>query len=165
MIETFERMIRGGISPIIVVGAVFCLAGCAARRLTRATILECVERAEADRRTCFQGCEGEFEEAFIGCYGRNACTDRCETRELACQAGPLHDLSLCGEATENPRSCQAQLHVDLRACAARPDRPACEEDGRRRALACWQACQRANGPALERCAETFRTCLDACVPR
>jgi hypothetical protein len=162
MIETFERMI---LWPVIVVGAVFALAGCAGRRPPHDTVLKCVERAEADGRTCVQGCEGEFEEAFVGCYGHNPCTNRCETRQLACQEGPLRDLALCGEAAENSGSCQARLRVDLQDCASRPDRAACEDDGRRRAAACWQACQRVYGPALERCAETFRTCLDGCVPR
>ncbi len=165
MIELIERMIRGGIWPVVVAGAAFCLAGCAARRPTHATVLACVERANADRRSCIQGCEGDFEETFVGCYGHNPCSDRCETQELACQAGPLHDLALCGEAAENPDSCQAQLHADLQACASRLNRAVCEEDGRRRAVACWQACRRAHGPALERCAEAFRTCLDSCVPR
>jgi len=159
-------MIRSGLWPLMAVGAAICLAGCAARRPTHAAALDCVERADADRRSCLQGCEGEFEEAFVGCYGGpNSCTERCETRQLACQAGPLHDLTLCAEAAENPRSCQSQLHADLHACAGRPDRAACEEDGRHLAVACWQACRRAHGFALERCAETFRTCLDGCVPR
>ena len=164
-IEPLERMIGGRIWPVIVVGAAFCLAGCAPRRPARATVLACVERAEAERRTCLQGCEGDFEEAFVGCYGHNACTNGCETRQLACQAGPLHDLALCGEAVENPDSCQARFHADLHACAGRPNRAACEDDGRRRAVACWRVCRRAHGPALERCAGTFRTCLDGCVPR
>jgi len=133
MIQPLDRMIRGRIWPVIVVGAAFCLAGCAPRRPARATVLACVERAEAERRTCLQGCEGDFEEAFVGCYGHNACTNGCETRQLACQAGPLHDLALCGEAVENPDSCQARFHADLHACAGRPNRAACEDDGRRRA--------------------------------
>jgi len=165
MIEPLERMFRGLIWPVIVVAAAYCLAGCAGRRPARATVLACVERAEADRRTCMQGCEGDFEEAFVGCYGHNACTDRCETRQLACQAGPLHDLALCGEAAENPDSCQARLHVELPACAGRSDPAACENDARRRAVGCWRVCQRAHGPALEGCAEAFTTCLDGCVPR
>jgi hypothetical protein len=162
---SFEDMIRGAIWPLIAVGAVLCLGGCPARRATRATVLGCIERAEGDRRTCLQGCEGEFEEAFVGCYGHNACTDGCETRQLVCQGGPLHDLTLCGEAAENPRSCQTQLHVDLHACAGRPDRAICEDDARRQAAACWRACRRTHGPALQRCAETFQTCLDGCIPR
>ena len=65
MIQPLDRMIRGRIWPVIVVGAAFCLAGCAPRRPARATVLACVERAEAERRTCLQGCEGDFEEAFV----------------------------------------------------------------------------------------------------
>jgi hypothetical protein len=166
MIEAFARMIRSDLRPLLIVGAAICLAGCAARRPTHATALECVERADADRRSCFQGCAGEFEQAFVGCYGGpNACTERCQTRQLACEGGPLHDLDVCGEAEENQHSCRTQLRADLHACAGRPDRAACEEDGRHLAIACWQACRRAHGPALERCAEAFRTCLDGCVPR
>jgi len=149
----------------VVVGAAVCLAGCSARRPTHATVLACVERATADRMSCFEGCQGEFEEAFVGCYGHDACTDRCQTQQLACQAGPLHDLALCAEAAENPSSCQAQFHGDLQACAGRPSRAACEDDARRRAVACWEACQSTHVPALERCAATVRTCLDGCVPR
>src|SRR5216110_2067252 len=137
-------MIRSGLWPLMAVGAAICLASCAARRPTHDAGLDCVERADADRRSCLQ---------------------RCEARQLACQAGPLHDLTLCAEAAENPRSCQSQLHADLHACAGRPDRAACEEDGRHLAVACWQACRRAHGFALERCAETFRTYLNGCVPR
>jgi hypothetical protein len=163
--QPVTRMIGGGLWPIIAAGAAVCLAGCAARRPTHASVKQCLEHVAADRRTCLQGCEGEFEDALVGCYGRSACTERCETRQLVCQAGPLHDLTFCGETAENPRSCQAQLRADRRACTGRPDRAACEEDGRHRAVACWQACRRAHGPALERCAAGFRTCLDSCVAR
>jgi hypothetical protein len=150
---------------IVAVALLVWLPGCAPRRPTHATALACVERMEADRRGCFQDCEREFEDAFVGCYGRNRCTDACETRQLACQAGPLRELSLCGEGPDDPSSCQARLHSDLQACADRSDRVACEDGARRRAAGCWQVCRRAHAPVLDRCAMTFRTCLDACVPR
>jgi hypothetical protein len=158
-------MARGALWPIVL-GAAVCLAGCAARRPTRATVHPCVERVVADRRACFRDCEGAFEQAFVGCYGGpNTCTERCETQQLVCQAGPLRTLNLCGESAENPRSCQAQLRADQQGCAGRPDRAACEEDARHRAAACWQMCRGAQDPALKRCAVAFKTCLDGCVPR
>jgi hypothetical protein len=143
--------------------AAVCLAGCAIRAPTRAGVQACVDGAEANRRGCFQGCEGEFERAFVGCYGRDACTERCESEQMACQAGPLLALQLCGEALDNPRSCQVQLRTERQACAGRPDRVACEEHGRRRAATCWYACQHTHGPALDQCALNFRTCLDGCI--
>jgi len=147
---------------VLAIGA--CFAGCAPRRPTVATVQRCVDEAEADRRACFQDCEGWFEEAFIACYGGpGACTDRCRAEQLACQAGPLADLKACGEAAENPASCQARLGADRAACAGRPDRAACEEDARRRAAACWRTCESTQAPALERCATNFKTCLDGCL--
>jgi len=159
-----SSMTRGAFWPTLV-GAAVCLAGCATHPATRASAQVCVDRADANRRDCFQGCEGDFEKAFVGCYGRNACTGRCETQQVTCQAGPLHDLEFCGEAAENPHSCQGQLRAHRGACAGRPDRMACEEDARRGAAGCWYACQRTHGPVLERCAVAFKTCLDGCVGR
>jgi hypothetical protein len=164
MIES-SSMIRRALG-LVVVGVAIGLAGCAARRPARAAVDVCVDRADARRRDCFQDCEEAFERTFVGCYGgRNPCTERCEGGQLACQAGPLHDLAFCGEATENPRSCQARLRADQQACAGRSDRAACEEEARRGAATCWEGCQRAHGPALERCAEAFKACLDGCVAR
>jgi hypothetical protein len=145
------------------VGALVWLAGCAARRPTHATAVACIERADAGRRSCFQECEGEFENGFIACYGRSACTERCETEQLVCQAGPLNAMASCGEAAESEASCRSRLHADLQACPAGADRAACERDARRRAAACWAGCRRANGPALERCTEAFTGCLDGCL--
>jgi hypothetical protein len=151
---------------VVVLGVAVSLAGCAPRRPARAAASACVERADASRRSCFQDCEGEFEEAYVACYGGpSTCTGRCETQQLACQAGPLHDLGVCGEAADNPRSCQERLRAERQACGGRPDRTACEDDAARRAAGCWQACQQTAGPALERCASGFKTCLEGCVAR
>ncbi|HLK12382.1 MAG TPA: hypothetical protein VKW76_13475 [Candidatus Binatia bacterium] len=126
----------------------------------------CVDEADAGRRACFQDCEGWYEDTFVDCYGgENACTERCQAAQLDCQAGPLQELKVCGEAAENPASCQAQLRADREACAGRPDRAACEDEARHRAAACWQACQSAHAPALERCARAFKACLDGCLVR
>src|SRR5579884_2426842 len=137
---------RCGVWWTLVLGLGAALAACAPRRPTVATVERCLDAAEADRRACFQDCEGWYEEAFVACYG-----------------GPLADLKACGEAAENPASCQARLGANRAACASRPDRAACEEDARRRAAACWRTCESTQAPALERCATTFKACLDGCL--
>jgi hypothetical protein len=155
---------RRGARRLFILGLGACLAACALRRPTVATVRRCVDEAEADRRACFQDCEGWYEEAFVGCYGgHGTCTDRCRAEQLACQAGPLADLKACGEAADNPASCQTRLGADRAACAAQPDRAACEDEAQRRAAACWQTCQSAQAPALERCARTFKACLEGCL--
>jgi hypothetical protein len=142
------------------------LAACASRHPSPATVQSCVEGADAERRGCLQDCEGGFGEALISCHGGpNACTDKCETSLLGCQAGPMQHLRFCGEAAENPSSCSARLRVDQSQCRGRNDAAACTAEARRRAAACWHACEGTDRPALNRCAEGFTTCLEACVPR
>ena len=150
------------LAALAIAGAI----GCAPHRLTHVAVQRCVDRSENDRRDCFRDCEGDFEDAFVACYGGpSPCTTDCRNRQLACQAAPLRDLNLCSETPNDPRSCQSQLRGARDSCVRRPDRAACEEDARRRAAECWQSCQRTSGPALQQCAQTFTRCLDACVPR
>jgi hypothetical protein len=140
------------------------LGGCVARRPTHARIEQCIGRADAERRGCVGQCEGDFEDAFVACYGGpDDCTRRCQGQQLACQQGPLSALGLCAGTPEAPGSCAEALRSERAACGARADRVACEGDARRRASTCWQNCQRAQGPALERCAQSFGSCLDACI--
>jgi hypothetical protein len=133
-------------------------------RRPREAVDRCVEQASRDRATCHRDCEDEFAGTFLDCYGPpSACTTRCQAEQTQCQDPPFRALRACEGDPGEPRSCRARVDAERAACRTAPDPRACDDAARARGFECWQACQRAQEPALQRCAARFRACLDGCV--
>jgi len=130
----------------------------------REAVVRCVDSASRDRAACHRDCEDDFGDDFLACYGPpNPCTTRCQSEQAGCQDPPFRALRACEGDPGEPRSCRARIDAERAACRKDPHPHDCDTAARARGFECWQTCQRAHEPALQRCAARFKACLDGCV--